>query len=185
MPHFMAHPASLGLISKPTYVQCNIVPSSQSCIWSPRARRRWSAQKHHLLAGRRQSSRRRSSARHTGSGRSNAAQFCQMSGCPWTTLLQQWGDAEWWSCWSDALGCLKKSMNVFIIDVLQKLWQQMRRGNTLGLICVLDSRSFYCFYNEDIVFFFLDISISVLVFLSKYLVLWRCCSVRNQKLKRE
>lgn len=125
MPHlwhvFMllhtAKTTSVGLISKPTYVQCSIAPSSQSCIWSPHARRRWSAQRHRLGAGRRQSSRRRSSAHRTGSGRSNAAQFCRRSACPWTTLLPQQGDVEWWSYWSDALGCLQKSMDVIIVSV--------------------------------------------------------------------
>lgn len=109
---------SIRLITKPTYVQCSTVLSSQSCIWSPRARHSWSAQKHRLGAGRRQSSHRRSSARHTGSGRSTAAQFCRLSACPWTTPLPQWGDAEWWSCWSDAPGCLQKSMNVITVSVM-------------------------------------------------------------------
>lgn len=123
-----------GLIRKPTYAQCSTAPSSQSCIWSPLARHRWSVRKRRLGAGRRQSSRRHSSAHRTGSGRSNAVQFCQLSAGPWTTHLPQQGGAEWWSCWSDARGCLQKWLSVVIDGV---------NGMILGVTAC--SLNHYCF----------------------------------------
>lgn len=124
---------SVVSLRKPTttYVLCSTVPSSQRCIWSRLARHRWSVQRHRLWGGRRQSNLRRSSAHHTGSGKSIAALSCQTSACLWTILLPQLGDAEWWSCWSDALGCLEESTTRLFVILLSRLWlnDALPKGN--------------------------------------------------------